>query len=274
MKYKLCINLGCGFDISNEKAITMVRSAGFDGCFTGWNENGDIYKWAEAIAKEGLMYQSVHSPFNKVNTLWEKGRSGEAYTDMLIRCLKDCDRCGVPIMVVHPIIGMDRHSPDDIGITRFSRLVEEAEKTKVKLAFENVEGMEYLEKIMSKLGSSSSVGFCWDTGHEMCYNYSKDMIALYGDKLIATHFNDNLGMTDPNVMTWLDDAHLMPFDGIADWNNIMQRIKNCGYEGPLTFELTKNSKPNKNTHDIYSQLSYEEFLARVYEKACILQNLL
>lgn len=77
---------------------------------------------------------------------------------------------------------------------------------------------------MHDLGGSPAVRFCWDTGHEMCYNFSQDMMGLYGDKLVATHFNDNMGMADPNVVTWHDDAHLLPFDGIADWAGIMQRI--------------------------------------------------
>ncbi|MBE6669606.1 MAG: sugar phosphate isomerase/epimerase [Ruminococcaceae bacterium] len=268
MKFKLCIDVSSGFTLPVTEAVPKIKAAGFDGCFTGWSEQSDVDAWANAIAKEGLMYQSIHSPFGKINTVWEEGEAGEAYTDMLIKCLNDCHRCGVPVMVVHPIIGMDRHDPTDLGIKRFSRLVEAAEKTDVKLAFENVEGAEYLAKIMSDLGYSDSVGFCWDTGHEMCYNYSNDMPALYGDKLVATHFNDNLGMTDKSNMTWLDDAHLMPFDGIADWKGIMQRIKRHGYSGPLTFELTRNSKPGKNTHDIYAELSYEQFLALAYEKAC------
>jgi len=267
MDFKLCIDVSSGFGLSVEDAVPVIKSVGFDGCFTGWSEQADVCKWAEDIDKAGLIYQSIHSPFNKVNTLWEEGDAGEAYTDMLIKCVNDCNRASVPVMVVHPIIGMDRHNPTDLGIKRFSRLVEAAEKTNVKLAFENVEGAEYLEKIMKNLGGSSAVGFCWDTGHEMCYNYSNDMPALYGDKLVATHFNDNLGMTDKNNMTWLDDAHLMPFDGVADWKGIMQRIKRHGYEGPLTFELTRNSKPGKNTHDIYAHLSYEEFLALAYDKA-------
>ena len=96
MSYKLCIDVSSGFGLSVEDAAPIIRSVGFDGCFTGWSETSDIDKWAEAIAKEGLIYQSVHSPFNKVHKLWEEGEDGERYTDMLIRCLKDCHRNAVP----------------------------------------------------------------------------------------------------------------------------------------------------------------------------------
>lgn len=35
----------------------------------------------------------------------------------------------------------------------------------------------------------------------MCVNYSHDLITEYGDKLIATHLNDNMKMTGDEI-TW------------------------------------------------------------------------
>ena len=266
-KYKLGIGLGMGYGQPNERVVKAVAAAGFDACFTGWVEGGDVEGWANGIARAGLIYQSIHAPFGKVDKMWEEGDEGDAVTDMLIACVNDCAKVNVPIMVVHPIIGMDKHDPTDLGITRFARLVEAAEKAGVKLGFENVEGPEYLAKIMADLGGSSAVGFCWDTGHEMCYNFSADMMALYGDKLVATHFNDNLGMADSNEVTWLDDLHLLPFDGIADWAGIMARIDRHGYAGILTFELTCKNKPNKHTHDAYAAWTVETFAAQAYARA-------
>ncbi len=265
---KLAINIGVGYDDSFENTVKITKSVGFDGCFTGCTENGsDILEKAEIIAKNGLIYQSVHSPFGKVHKLWEEGEDGEHQTDLLISCLNACQSANVPIMIVHPIIGMDRHTPNDLGIKRFARLVEAAEKTNVMLAFENVENLEYLDKIFEDLGSSSSVGLCWDTGHEMCYNFHTDIPGRFPGKLIATHFNDNLGITDPSNVTWHDDAHLLPLDGIADWEGIMRRIERENYNGIITFELTRNNKPNKTTHDIYNGLDHEAFIALAYEKA-------
>lgn len=60
-------------------------------------------------------------------------------------------------------------------------------------------------------------------------------MALYGDKLIGTHLNDNLGIKDfTGKITWLDDLHLLPFDGIADWDSIVQRLCRYQFEGPLS----------------------------------------
>ena len=269
MKKQLGINVSVGYDEPYERLFSYIRQAGFDACFTPWNEDSPVEAWAKAIAKEGLIYQSIHAPFHKVSCLWEdEGDEGEAYLAMLLRCLRDCAGAGVPIMVTHPIIGMDRHNPTELGVARFSRLVEEAERLGVTVALENLEGEEYLALLMERLGHSSAVGFCWDTGHEMCYNDCKDMPALYGKKLVATHLNDNMGRTDPTVnITWHDDAHQLPFDGVADWKGIVSRLRRENYEGILTFELKLKNNPGRHTHDAYQEWSAEEFFTHAYERA-------
>ena len=262
---KFGISVGMGFPESATDQIAAIARVGYDACFTGWNPER-MEAWANAIAKNGLIYQSVHAPFDKAHKMWEAGRAGEEYTDMLIRCVEDCKRFGVGIMVAHVIIGMDRHSPSALGITRFCRLVEAGEKAGVKIAFENTEGIEYLQAVMDHLGDSPACNFCWDTGHEQCYNYGEDMMARFGSKLIATHLNDNFGMADRNVMTWHDDSHVLPFDGINDWKSVINRMDKAGYDGIYSMELTRNSKPNKHTHDIYAAWSLEEFLAEALNR--------
>lgn len=267
MKRKLCTNVNPGFsDVSFETCVDAIAKAGFDGVFTGWAP-GTVKAHAETIRGRGLYYQSVHSPFKRVHKIWEDCEEGDAVIDDLIACVAECAEADVPIVIIHPIIGMDKHTPTDLGIVRFRRLADAAEKLGVMLAFENVEGIEYLEKIIADLGEHPAVGYCWDTGHEMCYNNCMDVPALFGDKLICTHLNDNLGQTDPEVVTWLDDSHLMPFDGIADWQGIAARLDRAQYEGELTFEMSLHSKPGKNTHDIYKDLDIYAYFAMLHDRA-------
>ena len=179
-----------------------------------------------------------------------------------------CEENGVPIMVVHVFKGYD-HSPNEKGIENFGKVVHEAERLGVKVAFENTEGEEYLAAVMERFKGSTAVGFCWDTGHEMCYNHSKDMLSLYGDKLIATHINDNLGIRDfDGNITWYDDSHLLPFDGIADWQVIADRLNKCGYDGILTFELNRYSRPERFENDFYRDMPIEKYLTLAFMRAC------
>ena len=100
----------------------------------------------------------------------------------------------------------------------------------------------------------------------MCYNASRDIIGKYADKLICTHLNDNMAQTGDSI-TWLDDSHLLPFDGVGDWNGIADRLKKAGYKNHLTFELTSKNKPERNTHDIYAHLDCQGFAALALERA-------
>lgn len=267
MKKLLCINTGMVG--TTEESIAAIAKAGFDGAFTGW-KRGAVAGWASLIRENGLIYQSVHAPFKKMDRMWEdetKGGEGDAAADELIACVCESAENGVPVVILHPIIGMDRHSPNALGVSRFARVVEAAERAGIRVAFENVEGIEYLKLLICQLGGSPAVGYCWDTGHEMCYNARMDVPALFGDKLICTHLNDNLGQTDPSVVTWLDDSHMLPFDGTADWTGIAARLTRAGYTGPLTFELTRVNKPGRATHDRYLALDCEEFYAACCRRA-------
>ena len=59
----------------------------------------------------------------------------------------------------------------------------------------------------------------------------------------------------------------MPTDGIADWSNIMSRIRKTGYNGILMSELTYNNRPGKNDIEHkYAEMSMEDFVATAYEK--------
>ena len=123
--------------------------------------------------------------------------------------------------------------------------------------------------LMDFFSGNPNVGFCWDSGHEMCYNYSRDMLAAFGDRLLGTHLNDNLGIRDLNgEITWLDDLHLLPFDGIADWQYNCERLRACNFDGPLTFELNIGSKPGRHENDAYGLMAPEIYLAECYKRAC------
>ena len=45
------------------------------------------------------------------------------------------------------------------------------------------------------------------------------------------------------------------------------------FDGPLTFELTTRSKPDRHENDRYAKLSAVEYLAEAYARACRLAAL-
>lgn len=267
-KTKLCLGTSEQFGITVEEQIRLFKNVGFDGFFVMWDSNLKRYR---ILADElGMVFQSVHAPFGNAAKMWLDYKQAKETVEELVYCVRDCAEVNVPILVVHPFIGFKaENTPSKEGVENFRIVVEEAKLHGVKIAFENVEGEEYLKILMKAFEDYENVGFCWDTGHELCYNRGKDMLNLYGNRLIATHINDNLGVSDFNGnIFWTDDLHLLPFDGISDWKKVAERLNKCGYDGILTFELNKLSKPNRHENDKYAKMHIQEYISECYIRAC------
>ncbi len=274
-KQTLCLGMMGAYGdtkLGAQEELRLIAGAGFEGFFSGWHDAEHLRECRRLAGELGLYYQSVHAPFQKVRALWH-GTEEEAREalDELLRCLEDCAAAEVPIMVSHAAKGFKGakdYEPNEAGVARFETLVRRAAQLGVKIAFENTEGLRYLDAVMEMAAAyPEAAGLCWDTGHEMCYNRSQNVPGRYPGRLIATHINDNLGVKDLNgALTWHDDLHLLPFDGIGDWADIARRLKD--FDGPLTFELTTRSKPDRHDNDKYAALAPEGFLAEAYARAC------
>ena len=48
------------------------------------------------------------------------------------------------------------------------------------------------------------------------------------NRIFAVHLHDN----DKS-----DDQHLLPYDGTVNWNLVVDKLKDCNYNGPITLEL-------------------------------------
>ena len=66
--------------------------------------------------------------------------------------------------------------------------------------------------------------------------------------MICTHIHDNCGLKDA-------DDHLLPFDGVVDFNRFAEHIQNSGYKGSLMLEVF-------NIVHRYDDLTAEQFLEK------------
>lgn len=267
----LGMNVFADEDVLVEDQIIMLRDTGFEAFFTGWSRDFPFEEWAKLARDSGMIYQSVHAPFGGVADLWrdDEAAAEKAYKD-IVDCIHTCSDNDIGLMISHCYIGFDGIVDiTERGLERYEKLISEAEKCGVNIAFENTEGEEYLNALLENFSDRPNVGFCLDSGHEMCYNFSKNLLEKWGDRLIATHLNDNLGIKDLNgKIFWHDDLHLLPFDGIRDWDELAIRLNKCGYKGILTFELNRNSKPGRHENDKYKRLSLQEYFTEAYIRAC------
>lgn len=268
-KEKLCLALSGEFGVTEKEQIELFKKVGFDGFFPMFYKGKDLKELKNIGDNEGMLFQSVHAPFGGMQFMWfDEGMSKHAVNE-LVECIERTAEIGVPLVVMHAIIGCMDRMPTDLGFRNIDFLVKRAEECGVKLAFENTEGEQFLAAVMNRYKDNACVGFCWDTGHEMCYNHGQDMMALYGDRLLCTHFNDNLGITDyDGAITFLDDLHLLPFDGVVDWRKVAKRLNQHNYQGELTFELNRKSKPDRHENDVYGKMDLLEYLTEAFKRAC------
>ena len=83
-----------------------------------------------------------------------------------------------------------------------------------------------ISSIAEKLGA----GVCWDVGHAHISGFKQsEQLEILGGKLEVLHIHDNDG---------LRDAHLPPFDGNVDWEDVAFGLRCCGFDGILDVEVT------------------------------------
>ena len=273
MKKALNLTILSGMGISQQEAVPMIARAGFDGCFWVAQENTPLSSVAASVREAGLSMQFIHAPVSKVDTLWMDCPEGKDRLNSFLYWIRQCSENGIPVMVMHVWTKFAPIEPNLLGISRFQALLDAAQKEGVKLAFENAEVGKFLSAVRNNLWEHPAAGFCFDTGHELCYSDGKDQLAEFGDNLLCTHLNDNMGRTGPEI-TSADDCHMMPFDGIADWENIAGRLNRVHFHDTLTFELKMQNKPGRHTHDRYLSMEPEELLRLAFEKACRFEKLM
>ncbi len=269
---KLLVNVVDGYGDTPGQRLDIVREAGFDGFFIGYSDAVPVYR--EEAEKRGLLFGSVHAPFGRIVKMWGRGDETDEVLAELLECVDATADAGVPVMVCHVYIGFDIGAAEyafreyrGAAIENFAKVAGRAEKRGITVALENTEGEEHMRAIMDSLKDHPSVGFCWDVGHEICYNGGRDQTALYGDRLAVTHLNDNFGATEADgTITWRDDLHLLPFDGKVDWESVARRLVKCGFDGPLTFELKKNDASGR-AGGRYDALTPLEYLSEAHARA-------
>ena len=270
-KQKTGISVSNSYGVPVPELVRLVGRTGFDAVSPEWEENDDFAETAEAARESGLAIQSLHGPFDVAAKMWsaDTDDSEEALRKLFLS-LETCKQYSIPVMVVHVWMGFDNiPAPNSKGFENFGKLVKKAEEYGVKIAFENTEGDELLFALMEHFDGNGNVGFCWDSGHEMCYNHSMDLLARFGDRLIMTHLNDNLGISCFDGKTyWTDDLHLLPFDGIADWDYNVARMKKAKKQEYINFELNIRSKPNRHENDAYGEMPIERYFTEAYNRAC------
>ena len=231
---ELGINLWVKDPAAVPELLDLIAGAGFDLTFPTVRTGSPLGQWRREAEKRGLRMESVHFPFGKMNDLWLAEEAGAAFLAELKDLVDLSVSQGMRLAVVHTSIHTPPVPVTDLGKGRFAALCDYAEKRRLHLAFENLEPQQTLAAVLD--GASPFHGFCWDSGHNACYTPQEDVTGRFGDRLMFVHLNDNRGVSRPGEIHFRDDLHLIPGDGILDWDWVTEKLRGMPAV-PVTLEL-------------------------------------
>lgn len=243
-----------GYELPIKERYRLIKEAGFDGVLLWWSkylDRGDYRSGPQIVRDAGLFIENIHTPFQVQDSLWLDNLDGEASVDCYLQCVADCAEFGVPTMVVH--LPDEEHPYNALGLNRIKRIAEKAEQLGVNVAMENLWNLSNLSYVLEQV-DSQRIGFCYDCAHHYRYYPEKDLLSMYGSRLMALHLHDNNG----------DALHRLPFDGTIDWSTAMKKIAKTDYLGTTAIEVMNWD---------YKDILAEEFLRKAFERAKRLEAL-
>ncbi len=243
---KIGMNINAVKGISQKEYVSLMAESGFAATFSGDREEEYHYALANDLAEFGIKYETIHAPFDGINAMW--GDDGEEMYKRLAHTVDMCALSGAEIAIIHLSSGDNAPSLNDMGMARFTRLVEYAAKKGVKIAFENQRKIANLSWALETFADCDNVGFCWDCGHEYCFTPGREYMPLFSNQLICTHIHDN-------TCEYNSDNHMIPFDGKVNFNRVAEHIRKSGFDGTLMLEIFAKDKK-------YSDMTAEAFIKR------------
>ena len=243
-----------------EERISAIAEVGFDSVCLDFEKNLERTEtsWENQMRlaqKYCLPVENVHLTGSGMNSVWERGEEGDAVIRRLMEELRDMSSLGVKVGVAHVTWGHDLPEGGfEIGLERYVKAVETAEKYGVILALENSVYAQYVHYLLGNI-KSPNVGFCYDSGHENAFTPNEDYLSRYGDILVAMHLHDNDGK---------NDNHMLPLhrNGTIDWRKKVSDLKKTSlFNRMITLEA--NIEGDNLTEGFSAALSSAKKLAEL-----------
>ena len=258
---ELGISSWYGYNFSYEKRIKLIKDAGFQSVMMWWGEDSDDENASreqkpDIVRKHNLKIENMHFSFDKIDSIWEDNLDGEELLNKYLSFIDDCKTHEIPAAVMHVTGEEDPPLYNQLGLGRFKRIIEKAEKNNITIALENVWRLDYLDFLFNNI-KSDKLKFCYDSGHENCFTPEIDCLAKFGGKLAALHLHDNIGKN--NLQR--NDLHMLPFSGTVNWNRIIKKLNELNYNGTLSFEV------DAQYSNVINQYTAEAFLLEARMRA-------
>lgn len=246
-------------NVTGLQTIDAIKNAGFENVFIQWydDKRWNAQEQVDYAKSLGLNIIFAHLGYQNINKIWEEGLEGDELVLRYKKDIEDCSKNGINLVTMHLTSGTKAPEYNEMGLNRIREIIKFAKKVNVKIAFENLKVKGTLEYIFKNI-QDEDVGICYDAGH--CHAHFKDEFNFepFKNKIFAVHLHDN----DAS-----DDQHLLPFDGTINWNEVIKKVADYGYTGPITLELSyRNNYLTQSIQEFYIE-GYKrgEKLAKIIE---------
>lgn len=243
-------------DLPLEDALGVVRECGLaavevwaEGVHLDPRAGGHRRASVRRVLDSGLAVASVHLPFHGVAIGAPADVRADDWVNLCAETLHSAAELGARTAVVHPVIFQESGESGRVGVVRLTRALHRIAGTAatvgVRLAVENMHvlrgpTLRSVDEIMPVLRQADpSAGICLDVGHAIFNGFTG--ARLGGEvrsargHLLSTHVHDSdrIGA----------DPHLVPGDGIADWQTFIRTLTDIGYRGPFVLEVDGGPDP-------------------------------
>lgn len=241
-------------------AIRMIAEAGFDGIdFSMFHlTEGDQHpllseNWKEEALSLRAFAHSLSIPFVQGHAPFSfRDRSPEGWKKhnyaRVLRAIEIAGVLGIKELVVHPVKFLP-YKPNvellhQYNMEFYRTLIPHAQKAGVRICLENMwqrnpkrgnmithstcSRAEEASAWLDELNAPDTIGYCLDIGHcGLVELDAAEEIRKLEHRITALHVHDN---------DFMQDQHILPYHGHADWNAILTALKEIGYQGPFTYE--------------------------------------
>ena len=241
-------------------AIRMLAEAGFDGIdfsmfhlthgndhpllSDNWREEAESLRaYADSL---GIPFVQGHAPFSF------RDRSPEGWKAhnfaRTVRAIEIAGVLGIQELVVHPMkflpYKQNAQTLREYNMEFYRALIPHAKEAGVRICLENMweknpkRGNLITHSVCSRgeeasawvdeLNDPDTIGYCLDLGHcGLVELDAAEEIRKLGHRITALHVHDN---------DFMQDLHILPYHGNADWKAILSALREVGYTGPFTYE--------------------------------------
>lgn len=204
----------------------------------------------KALGKANIRIENFHAPFKNHNDIWVEGEEGDKKLKRLCDAVDKCTEYNVKLMVAHVSNGSPMPEITGVGLERFDSFMEYAREKGVMIAYESHRFLENVKYFMERYREA---GFCLDNCHEYAFTPGVRYMPLFGDRLVATHISDNDCIGN-------NDKHMLPFDGVIDFDKAACEIAENGKDVTLMLEI----KPDN--HEKYKDVSIKDYYAEAAKR--------